>query len=222
MHEYIENPDGMAGCDNRMADACEENVAPDTVPPPMTPAQQEFSEWLQRRQENSVPDDDNDDMEENLSRIRKVLDGLQVEYREKALQGGIYSFALDIITESRRLYVKIYLESDPKVCRIDAIYPFRAVAAFAYPLCEQMAKENYLRRYGVLKYDETDGELSTQYSFPIGHGLYEDDFFQVLMTVVKSADISYDWMKQYATGQFDRERRKEMTYKAQWLIIDLN
>ena len=118
--------------------------------------------------------------------------------------------------------MRVYLEDDPRVCRIDAVYPFLAEPEFAYPLCEQMVKENYPRRYGALQYDGSDGELSYQYTFLITHGLYKDDFRTAFMAVVASANDSFDVVKQYAVGRFRRVDRDEIICKAQRLIIDLD
>jgi len=118
--------------------------------------------------------------------------------------------------------VKVYLESDPKVCRIDAVFPFQAEREFAYPMCEKLMKENYTRRFGALQYDERDGELSYRYSFPIRHGLQEDDFQTVLMAVMASAYASYDVIKLCAVGRFRKPERDAIICQAQKLIIELD
>ena len=102
------------------------------------------------------------------------------------------------------------------------MYPFQADREFVYPLCEKLAKENYPRRYGALQYDAEDGELSYRYSFPIRHGLHEDDFVAVLMAVLASAHASFDMVRQYAVGRFRRAEREDIICRAQKLIIELD
>ncbi len=156
-----------------------------------------------------------------MERIRSVFDGMKLHYREYVQQPGVYAFEFGIGNDGKNLRVKVYLEAEPKTCRIDAVYPFQAEPEFVYPLCAKLAQENYPRRYGALQYDPSDQELSYRYSFSIRHGLHEDDFSAVLMAVVASANSSFDVVKQYAIGRFRRPDREEIICKAQRLIVEL-
>ena len=164
----------------------------------------------------------NETMQEAAEVVHSVFRGKGWKYRDYTQQKGVKAFELGLRENGKLLHVKVYLEAITKVCRIDAVYPFQAEREFAYPLCEKLAKENYPRRYGALQYDAEDGELSYRYSFPIRHGLHEDDFVTVLMTVLASAYASYDVVKQYAVGRFRREERDAITCRAQKLIIELD
>ncbi len=163
-----------------------------------------------------------EDMDNNMQIVRNVFDDMDLHYRDYVHQKGVRAFELGVTNAGKLLRMKVYLESSPKVCRIDAVYPFQAEQVFAYPLCEKMAAENFPRRYGALQYDERDCELSYRYSFPITHGLHEDDFKTVFLAVVTSANASYDVVKQYAIGRFRRQNREEITCHAQKLIIELD
>lgn len=162
------------------------------------------------------------DTRENMALIRSVFEDMNVKYWEHVLQPGAYAFELGLTTDGKKLDLKVYLEEDPKVCRIDAVYPFRAEPEFVYPLCVKLAAENYNRRYGGLQYDASDNELSYRYSFSVKHGLHEDDFRNALMAVVICAHESYDMVKQYAVGRFRRAEREEIICNAQKLIIELD
>jgi len=162
------------------------------------------------------------DMDASMDVVRKVFDDMEIHYRGYAHQKGVQAFELGVSNRGKTLRVKVYLEASPRVCRIDAIFPFLADRVFAYPLCEKLAKENYPRRFGALQYDADDGELSYRYSFPIAHGLHEDDFRSVFMAVLASADSSYDVVRQYAVGRLRRAAREEVTCRAQELIIELD
>lgn len=164
----------------------------------------------------------NPDLEDSIQVVRKVFADKDLKYQEYEHQKGVRAFMLNMTSKGRKLHVKVYLESFPRVFRIDAIYPFVADKALVYPLCEKMLQENYPRRFGALQYDSRDGELSYRYSFPITHGLYEDDFQTVLKAVLATADSSFEAVRQFAVGRFRRNQRDEIISKAQRLIIELD
>lgn len=164
----------------------------------------------------------NETMQEAVDVVHRVFRRKNWKYRDYTHQKGVKAFELGLREDGKLLHVKVYLEAITKVCRIDAVYPFLAEREFVYPLCEKLAKENYPRRYGALQYDAKDGELSYRYSFPIRHGLHEDDFMTVLMAVMASAHASFDVVKQYAVGRFRRAERDAITCQAQKLIIELD
>lgn len=164
----------------------------------------------------------NETMQEAVDVIHRVFRRKNWKYRDYTHQKGVKAFELGLRENGKLLHVKVYVEAITKVCRIDAVYPFQAEREFVYPLCEKLAKENYPRRYGALQYDSDDGELSYRYSFPIRHGLHEDDFQMVLMAVMASAHASFDVVKQYAVGRFRRAERDAITCRAQQLIIELD
>ena len=185
------------------------------------------TDWLmqllrRKRVQDAEDYDWDEDTRENMALIRSVFEDMNVRYREYVPQQGIYAFELGLTTDGKKLNMKVYLEEDPKVCRIDAVYPFQAEPEFVYPLCVKLAAENYNRRYGALQYDASDNELSCRYSFSVKHGLHEDDFRTAFLAVVVSAHESYDAVKQYAVGRFRRGDREEIICRAQKLIIELD
>lgn len=185
------------------------------------------TDWLmqllrRKRVQDAEDYDWDEDTRENMALIRSVFEDMNVRYREYVPQQGIYAFELGLTTDGKKLNMKVYLEEDPKVCRIDAVYPFQAEPEFVYPLCQKLVAENYQRRYGALQYDASDNELSYCYSFSVKHGLYEDDFRNAFMAVLVSAHASYDVVKQYAVGRFRRAEREEIICNAQKLIIELD
>lgn len=188
-----------------------------------------FKEHLLEALRSVVPDvevedeeDWNETMEDAMEVVHRVFRKRSWKYRDYTHQKGVKTFELGIRENGKLLHVKVYLESSAKVCRIDAVFPFMAERDFAYPLCQMLMKENYPRRFGALQYDERDGELSYRYSFPIRHGLHEDDFQTVLMAVMASAYASYDVVKLYAVGRFRKPERDTITCRAQKLIIELD
>ena len=186
-------------------------------------------EVLQEALQNALPglnevdeEDWSETMEEAIEVVHRFFREKNWKYRDYTHQKGVKAFELGLRENGKLLRVKVYLEAGTKVCRIDAVYPFQAEREFIYPLCEKLAKENYPRRFGALQYDAEDGELSYRYSFPIRHGLHDDDFRTVFMAVMASAHASFDVVRQYAVGRFRRAEREAITCKAQKLIIELD
>ena len=85
-----------------------------------------------------------------------------------------------------------------------------------------MAKENYSKRFGSLKYDERDGEISFEYSYPIGHGVYQDDLDRVFHAVVSSAAGAYEMIRKYCVGKFKNKEINEILQKVNALVSDLS
>ena len=186
-------------------------------------------EVLQEALQNALPglnevdeEDWSETMEEAIEVVHRLFREKNWKYRDYTHQKGVKAFELGLRENGKLLRVKVYLEAITKVCRIDAVYPFQAEREFIYPLCEKLAKENYPRRFGALQYDAEDGELSYRYSFPIRHGLHDDDFRTVFMAVMASAHASFDVVRQYAVGRFRRAEREAITCQAQKLIIELD
>ena len=188
----------------------------------LTQARTEFIMHILRSKRAVEEDVWDEDMRENMALIRSIFDDMEVRYREFTPQSGVYAFELGLTTNGKKLQLKVYLEEDPRVCRIDAVYPFQADPEFVYPLCVKLVSENYSRRYGALQYDESDNELSYRYSFSVKQGMHEDDFRSAFLAVVASAHASYDVVKQYAVGRFRRTEREKIICKAQKLIIELD
>lgn len=189
-----------------------------------------FKEHLLEALKSVVPHVEDDTEEEDWSEtmedatevVHRVFRKRNWKYHDYIHQTGVRAFELGIRENGKLLRIKVYLEASPKVCRIDALYPFQAEPEFAYPLCEKLLKENFPRRFGALQYDAKDGELSYRYSFSIRHGLYEDDFQNLLMAVMASAYASYDVVKLHAVGRFCKSDRDAIVCRAQKLIIEMN
>lgn len=177
---------------------------------------------LPHMEEEEDEDTWDETMEDAMDVVHRVFRKRNWKYRDYVHQKGVRAFELGIRENGKLLRMKVYLEASPRVCRIDAVYPFQAEREFIYPLCEKLMKENYPRRFGALQYDERDSELSYRYSFPIRHGLHEDDFQMAFMAVMASAHASYDAVRQYAVGRFRKADRDDIICRAQKLIIELD
>ncbi len=170
----------------------------------------------------SISEDDKKFMDETVKVVKEVFAEEEWRYTEDALREDVYIFDLGFGIRGCRLRMRVYIEAEPKVCRIDAILPVNADATYEYVLCKKMVKANYPKRFGALHYDEKDGEMSYRYSFPIGHGLYKDDFKRIFLTVASSAAGDYEEVKKCCVGRFKAKEINEILKNVNRLVSDLN
>lgn len=183
-----------------------------------------ISGLLRGRLENdddNLSDDDREYMEEVVSVVRELFADEHWRYSEDSLGASIHIFDLVFAIQGCRLRIRVYIETDPKVCRIDAILPISADETYEYVLCKKIVKSNYPRRYGALHYDEKDGEVSYRYSFPISHGLYKDDLKKAFIVVTSSAAENYEEIKRCCVGKFKSKEINEILKKVNRLVNDL-
>lgn len=181
-------------------------------------------------------DDDDDDEEEKivLSRedavymeetkvlVRELFDEEGWHYSEKPLRPDLYVFEMGFGLKNCNLRMKVYVEADPRVCRVDAILPITADKTYDWLLGVKLASANYPKRYGAFQYDERDGEVSYRYSFPTTHGLHKDDLKSVFLAVATSADREYDAIKKCCVGRFKNKEINEILKKVNELVDDLS
>lgn len=161
-------------------------------------------------------------MEESIGAVRSVFEKMEMNVREYIPQRDVFAFEANVSIQGKRLVMRVYLEEDTRVCRIDADFPFQVEEEFRIPLALKIAEENYPRRFGALQYDTEDGEISYQYTFQISHGIHRDEFKRAFMSVALSAGDSYDAVKRYACGRYNKAEREHLICLAQQLIIELD
>ncbi len=161
-------------------------------------------------------------MAEAVAAVKAFLEENEWRYSTRVPRADVTLFEMGFTVKKCSLRVKIHVEANPHVCRIDAILPITADATYEYPLCAAMAKENYAKRFGSLKYDERDGEVSFEYSYPIGHGVYQDDLDRVFHAVVSSAVNAFDMMRKCCVGKFKSREVNEILQKVNALVSDLS
>lgn len=169
-----------------------------------------------------MSEDDTAYMEAATSKVKELFDQEGWHYSERQARPDLTIFELGFGLGGCNLRMRVYIETNPKVCRVDAILPITADSIYDYVLCAKMAKENYPRRYGALQYDENDGEMSYRYSFPIGHGLYTDDLKHIFLAVASSASVSFDVIKKCCVGKFKSKEINEILKKVNDLVSDLS
>ncbi len=159
---------------------------------------------------------------DGIDTVRGVFESKGWKFSEKDLSDTIHEFELSFKLENCSIRMKVYVETDPDVCRIDAILPITADATYAYPLCKLLAKENYSLRYGAFQYDERDGELLFKYSFSTIAGLNPDVFTKMFLIVANTADDSYPQIKKCCVGRFSSKETDEILNIVDKLMKDIS
>ena len=59
-------------------------------------------------------------MEDNMGVIRGVFNDMDLHYCEYVHQKGVHACEVGVTTAGKSLRIKVYLEAEAKVCRIDA------------------------------------------------------------------------------------------------------
>lgn len=170
----------------------------------------------------TISEKDKEHMETAKAAVKEFLDDNKWHYSERSHRPDLTAFELGFNIQGCSLRVRIYVETNPKVCRIDAILPISAESTYEYPLCVKIAKENYPKRFGTLKYDSRDGELLYSYSFLTNHGIFQDDLRILFHAVVSSALDCYEAIKKCAVGRFKGKEVNDILQKVNELVSDIS
>lgn len=167
-------------------------------------------------------DEDRDYMKKATDAVKKFLDGNDWRYGVHELQENFVVFDFGFTTNGVQMQIRINVEANPNVCRIDAVLPISADATYEYPLCKVLAQENYSKRFGSFKYDERDGEVSFQYSFLARHGIFQDDLETYFDAVVGSVVTCYNNIRKCCVGRFKSKEVTEILKKVNDLVSDIS
>ena len=155
---------------------------------------------------------------------RQVVDFFKFEdwhYREIITQPDLIAWELGMSGDHFIVRMRVAVEADPRVCRIDAILPTSVDPTYDAILCKEIMRLNQPLRYGAFQYDEMDGELSYRYSFSTKNGLYSDDLSRVFMAVLLTAKQNFSKLQKYAVGKFTRAEEKQIQEYVERLMRDL-
>ena len=160
-------------------------------------------------------------MREAKKTVRNFMDACKFHYDTEELRPDLYRFSMGGTIDDVRLRVRITVETNPRVCRVDAVLPFSGEDTYAYPLCTLLCKLNYNLRFGVFKYDERDGELLFEYSFRTVKGIDSDTLATIFHTVTNTAAKHCAEIRQYSVGRFKSGMVSEINDKVNKLVQDI-
>lgn len=169
-----------------------------------------------------LTDEDKDHLEKATATVKEFLDDNNWHYSTRELRADLVLYELGFTVKNTNLRVRIHVEADPNVCRIDAVLPISADSTYEYPLCKVLAKENYSKRFGSFKYDERDGEIIYVHSFITDHGIFKDDLETYFHAVVSTAASSYDDIRKCCVGRFKANEITEILQKVNALVSDIS
>ena len=147
----------------------------------------------------------------NRNTVERFLDGNNWHYDTTEMRPDVILYRLDLTNKEKvTITMKVFVETDPDVIRIRAILPFTCDAKYAYPVCLEMAKENYNKRYGCFKYDERNGKMHFEYSLRAKNAVEQDDLDAYFKGVFGSAAHDTGILLRYCFGVFEDEEKAKV------------
>lgn len=174
------------------------------------------------REESNLTEEDLTYMRQGIDTVKELFEEEEWRYAESEPREDVHIFEVGFTNEGVSLRMRISIESQPRVCRIDAILPIIVDKTYEYIVCKKIADANYVKRYGAFQYDERDGELSYRYSYPITYGVKKDELRNLILTVALSASEKYDEFKRACVGKFKAKELNEILENLNKLIRDLD
>lgn len=154
--------------------------------------------------------------------VRRFLVEKELVFSDRRLSENAVLIELGVNYDSISLKVRIILENKPMCCRLDVVMPICADKLYAYPLCRLIVKENFDKRLGCIKYNESSGELLYQYAFLTSNGMNMDDFGHSLLATIGSSASVYNELRRFAVGKFKSSEISEIIETSDALIRDIS
>lgn len=161
-----------------------------------------------------MPKTDKAVFEDSVSTAENFFIKNKWKYKKAVLAEDAVVFYLGFTAHSIALRVKVFVENNPAVCRIDVILPAVIDKTYEHPLCRLLNRKNSKQPIGVFKYicndGSTAGEVPCQYSFFISNGLTADALDTALKEMIRYCVYAFDDIKKYADGKFTNKEINEI------------
>ena len=189
------------------------------------------SEILKKYVEGAISSNADDEIEVDAEYMEKTSTGVEEafesqgwkNYGKRNRRNDLLQYELGFNVNNTVLRIIVLVEDAPKRIRFHAILPITGEKTYEYLLDKAIVDENKKFIYGAFQYDQNDGELTYQYSYPITHGFYRDDFLSIMRAVIRTAidDDAYSAIKKAAQGRYKRKEREEILRQLEPLVEDL-
>ena len=160
-------------------------------------------------------------MEKAKGLVTGFFEDEQWRYQETISRSDVTVWELGMSKDRFTIRMRVAVEKNPRVCRIDAIMPVSVDPAYDAILCRELVKLNQPLRYGAFQYDESDGELSYRYSFQIQHGFFTEELKSAFLAVMLTAQEHFLKLQKYAVGKFTKAETEQIRQYIERLIEDL-
>lgn len=144
-------------------------------------------------------------------------------YSKRSRRADLMQFELGFNVSNTNLRIVVLVEDAPKRIRVHAMLPIAGDKTYEYLLSKAIVDANRRFVFGAFQYDQEDGELTYEYSYPVKHGFYKDDFLSIIHAVIRTAvdDDAYGAIKKAAQGRYKRAEREEILRRIAPLVEDL-
>lgn len=172
-----------------------------------------------------------DEVEADAEYIEKTAEAVEEafesqgwkNYSKRFRRSDLFQYELGFTIEGTSIRLSVFIEDAPKRIRIHATLPIAGDKIYEYLLSKAIVDANKRFIYGAFNYDQSDGEITYDYSYPITHGFYKDDFLRIVHAVIRTAvdDDAYTAIKKAAQGHYKRTEREEILKTIEPLVEDL-
>lgn len=167
---------------------------------------------------------DADYMEKTSAAVEEAFDTQGWKnYSKRSVRSDLMQYELGFNVENTKLRISVLVEDAPKRIRVYVVLPIAGEKTYEYLLSKAIVDANKRFVFGAFQYDQEDGELTYEYSYPVKHGFYKDDFLSIVHAVIRTAvdDDAYASIKKAAQGKYKRTEREAILRKIAPLVEEL-
>lgn len=145
-------------------------------------------------------------------------------FSKRSRRNDIMQYDLNFNVENTSIRVSVFIEDSPKRIRVHTTLPFCGEKTYEYLLSKAIVDANKRFVYGAFSYDRNDGEITHDYSYPITHGFFRDDFLRIIHAAIQTSvdDEAFSAIKKAAHGHYKRKEREEILKSLAPLVEDLS